>query len=190
MKKRKVIILGLFLFVLCIFYESNVYATEVENLSLEYDCSSLTNDDFLDISDITDGSNVNANYSIQDYTQSYTNMLNDDTELYFNFIDNNSTQILKNNYGGNLIYLNGQCKALDNDSIIKIIPQEYFKTVGEHTFFGLNYGFYIKTYIDNDIAYYDGELSKVFLATNEILLFYSYCFNYLLRCFTWHECYV
>ena len=126
MHKRKIVVLFLVVFIFSLYFETNVFANELENITLENDSKLLTNDDFLDISDITDNSDEDTNYSIQNYAQSYIDMLDDDIFLMFDFVSSNSTQIIKNNYGGNLIYSNDQYKALDNDSIIKIIPQEYF----------------------------------------------------------------
>lgn len=164
MHKRKIVVLFLVVFIFSLYFETNVFANELENITLENDSKLLTNDDFLDISDITDNSDEDTNYSIQNYAQSYIDMLDDDIFLMFDFVSSNSTQIIKNNYGGNLIYSNDQYKALDNDSIIKIIPQEYFTTIGEHIYFGLQYGFYIKTFIENDLAYYDGQLDDVYVS--------------------------
>lgn len=56
-------------------FNSNISANEVVNTTLEEEAKLLTDYDDLNISDITDGSNNDVDFTIQDYANSYIELL-------------------------------------------------------------------------------------------------------------------
>ena len=100
----------IFSIILCLFiccFKINIFASSTYdiNQSLDEKSETLTNDDLLDISDIADGSNKDASFSIQDYANSYVNMLVNDLILNFESTSNTATQLTKNRYAGKINFI-------------------------------------------------------------------------------------
>ena len=160
MKRCKLFIV-LFLFIFLIHDSSKIYASEI-NINLQELSKGLTNDDELDTSDINDGS-CEEKFTIQEYCNSYQSKLTSNEYLFFTHTNKTAPDIYHYYYGGNIYKDNATLIAYNDDMITKIIPREYFTQTGEYSYFGIEYGFYIKTYLkDNIIEDYNafGALSK------------------------------
>ena len=148
MKINKFLIFILLAFCFTSFINFDIYAND-NTINLQDKCNLLTNKDDVDISSIDD---LDIEYNIQDYADSYIYLLEDDKYLRYSNKSNSGTSIDYFKYGGNIYEQGAGLIANASDAITKIIPEEYFKMVGEYSYFGLDYGFYIKTFIKDDIV--------------------------------------